>query len=120
MPQPVLDAIQDYLVLESRYGGYEAADMKVDKIRDAYQSVARLLHTTADNVAFVENATVGWAQAISCIPFHRGDRILTSANDYISNQITLLSLAANRAGNPGIDADSFPAAATMSDPNERA
>ena len=93
MPQPVLNTIQEYLVLESKFGGYETADMQASQIGEAYESVARLVGAQADNIAFVENATVGWAQAISCIPFQPGDKILTSANDYIPNQIIFLSLA---------------------------
>ncbi|MGH9858488.1 MAG: aminotransferase class V-fold PLP-dependent enzyme, partial [Candidatus Acidiferrales bacterium] len=45
------------------------------------------------NIAMVENATVAYQQALSAIPFERGDVILTSVNDYASNQIMFLSLA---------------------------
>jgi selenocysteine lyase/cysteine desulfurase len=45
----------------------------------------------------VENATVAFAQALSAFDFAPGDVILTTTNDYISNQLMYLSLA-RRAG----------------------
>lgn len=92
MPEPVHDAIQQHLVLESEIGGYEAAAAVQAEVKEAYTHVANLLHTRAHNVAFVENATVAYAQALSSIPFERGDVILTTQADYISNQIMFLSL----------------------------
>jgi selenocysteine lyase/cysteine desulfurase len=93
MPKPVSDAIMSHITLESEMGGYEAAEARRDEIRAAYAAVADLLGCQSRNVAFVENATVGYAQALSAIPFQRGDTILTSTSDYISNQIMFLSLA---------------------------
>ncbi|MGH9796433.1 MAG: aminotransferase class V-fold PLP-dependent enzyme, partial [Candidatus Acidiferrales bacterium] len=66
------------------------------------------------NIAMVENATVAYQQALSAIPFERGDVILTSVNDYASNQIMFLSLArrcgievvrAPEAAEGGVDRD---------------
>ena len=93
MPAPVLRAITEHLELESRIGGYEASDAQHAEIQSAYTAVGKLLGCASRNVAFVENATVGFQQALSAIPFERGDAILTSNNDYISNQIMFLSLA---------------------------
>ncbi len=93
MPKSVSDAIHQHLELESRIGGYEAADAEEDAIRAAYGAVAGFIGCEPRNVAFVENATVAYAQVLSSIPFERGDRILTSTDDYISNQIMFLSLA---------------------------
>ena len=92
MPQPVLHAIQEHITLESMIGGYEAADARREALQEAYQSVARLLGTRPANVAFTESATTSVAQAMSSIPFQRDDVILTTRNDYVSNQIQFLSL----------------------------
>ncbi len=92
MPLPVINAITDHIKLESEVGGYEAQDLRRDAIAAAYQSVADLIGTAADNIAFTENATASFAQAISAIPFRRDDIILTTRNDYASNQIQFLSL----------------------------
>jgi len=93
MPQPVLRAITEHLELEARTGGYEAADVRAAEFAAAYDEVGKLLGCAGANIAMVENATVGYQQALSGIPFERGDMILTSRNDYISNQIMFLSLA---------------------------
>ena len=92
MPEPVIRALQEHITLESRIGGYEAEDLRGAAILDAYRSVAHLLGTQPRNVAFTENATVSNLQAISSIPFAAGDVILTTRNDYASNQIQFLSL----------------------------
>jgi selenocysteine lyase/cysteine desulfurase len=94
MPAPVIRAIQDHITLEGRIGGYEAADARSAAIQAAYQSVAALLGTAAEHIAFTESATASYAQALSSVPFERGDVILTTRNDYVSNQIQFLSLQA--------------------------
>lgn len=94
MPEPVIRAIQDHITLESRIGGYEAADARRDAVQSAYQSVAELVGTQPENIAFTESATASYMQALSSIPFERDDVILTTRNDYVSNQIQFLSLRA--------------------------
>jgi selenocysteine lyase/cysteine desulfurase len=59
---------------------------------DFYLETARLLQTNARNIAFAYNATDAFARALSAIPFNSGDSILTTNDDYISNQINFLSL----------------------------
>ncbi|MCP4654888.1 MAG: aminotransferase class V-fold PLP-dependent enzyme [bacterium] len=92
MPGPVIEAIREHLELEGRIGGYEAAAERREAIASAYQAVADLLGCEPRNVAMVENATTAFAQALSAIPFERGDLILTTRNDYASSQIMYLSL----------------------------
>ena len=92
MPVPVVRALQDHVDLESTIGGYEAEDLRAPEIGESYRSVANLLGTHPHNVAFTENATVSNLQAISSIPLVAGDLILTTRNDYASNQIQFLSL----------------------------
>jgi len=94
MPEPVVRAIQDHITLESRIGGYEAADARRDAVAQAYQSVADLLGTAPQNIAFTESATASFVQALSSIRLERDDVILTTRNDYVSNQIQFLSLQA--------------------------
>ncbi|HUF49921.1 MAG TPA: aminotransferase class V-fold PLP-dependent enzyme [Longimicrobiales bacterium] len=93
MPQPVLEAVTAHLQLEVQLGGYEAADAAHADIEDAYEAVAALTGSSARNVAIVENATVAFAQALSAFAFEPGDVLLTTRNDYISNQLMYLSLA---------------------------
>jgi selenocysteine lyase/cysteine desulfurase len=43
-------------------------------------------------MAYTSSATNSFAQALSCIPFEKGDCILLANEDYISNQLAFLSL----------------------------
>ena len=92
MATPVLEAITEYLELEAELGGYEAADAREEAIQDFYAATAQLLGCKARNIAFASNATDAFARALSSIPFASGDLILTTRDDYISNQIAFFSL----------------------------
>jgi len=91
-PLAVPRAMQQYMDLEARIGGYEAADALAGELAGFYEAVARLLNTRAHNIAFAGSATDAYARALSAIPWKRGDVILTTENDYASNQIAFLSL----------------------------
>jgi selenocysteine lyase/cysteine desulfurase len=93
MPAPVISAIRDHFELEATIGGYEAAAEAKPAIDRAYEDVAGLLGTSPDRIAFTEHATASFVSALSSIPFERGDLIVTTRNDYVSNQIQYLSLA---------------------------
>jgi selenocysteine lyase/cysteine desulfurase len=92
VPEPVLRAIQDHLDLESRIGGYEAEAARADELRAAYAAVGELIGARPANVAMTENATISTMQALSSIPFERGDVVLTTRNDYVSSHLQFLSL----------------------------
>lgn len=114
MPKPVIDAITSHIELEATIGGYEAAQARNEVITNFYTSTAELLNAKAENIAAMASATDAYAQALSAIPFERGDVILTTINDYVSNQIAFLSLqkrfgvevirAADESGN-GVSVD---------------
>src|SRR5258706_11625886 len=93
MPRGVMEAIIGHLNRETNFGGYESADDAEAAVADAYANVARVLGTEARNIAVVENSTVAFFQAMSAFDFKRGDVIVTTSNDYISNQLAYLSLA---------------------------
>jgi selenocysteine lyase/cysteine desulfurase len=97
VPAPVLAAVQRHLELEASIGGYEAADARRAEIDAVYEAVGALIGAPAANVALVEHATAAFVQALSSVPFRRGDVIVTTRQDYVSNQIQYLSLEA-RAG----------------------
>lgn len=92
MPRSVVEAITAHIALEAEIGGYEAAEVRKAAIQDFYTATADLLNTTADRIAATGNATDAYARALSSIPFQRDDVILTTTNDYVSNQIAFLSL----------------------------
>ncbi len=92
-PACVLKAQIEHLELEARIGGYEAADRERDRIEAVYTSVARLIGAAPDEIAIVENATVGWDMAFYAIPFQPGDRILTAEAEYGANFVAFLQVA---------------------------
>jgi selenocysteine lyase/cysteine desulfurase len=96
MPQPVLDAMNDHLRLESEIGGYEAADERESAVAETYEEIAGLINASARNVAIVANATAGFIQAMSSFDFTTGDVIVTTRADYTSYQIQFLALAKRR------------------------
>jgi selenocysteine lyase/cysteine desulfurase len=93
MPRPVIDAVHQHIDLEAAIGGYEAEDAVAERVEETYALVGRLLGTRAGNMALVENATVAVAQALSAFDFHAGDVLVTTHNDYTSNQLMYLALA---------------------------
>lgn len=92
MPRPVIDAIHRHIDLEAEIGGYEAEDAVAERVEETYALVGRLIGARARNVALVENATVAVAQALSAFDFHAGDVLVTTHNDYTSNQLMYLAL----------------------------
>jgi len=93
MPRSVLDTMTAHLNREAMLGGYESVDEAEGAISAAYSNIAEVLGAHSRNIAVVENATVGFFQALSAFDFRPGDVIVTTRNDYISNQLAYLSLA---------------------------
>ncbi len=96
MPQPVIDAIHGHIALESQIGGYEAAAAAAPAIMDTYAALAELIHAQPHNIAVRASATSAYQSALMSFDFAPGDVIVTSLNDYISNQLMFLSLAGRR------------------------
>jgi len=93
MPQPVLDAVVGHLELEARIGGYEAHDANAEAIDLFYGATAELIGAKRTEIAFSSSATRAWDMAFYSFRFGRGDRILTSVADYISNYLAYLQTA---------------------------
>ena len=93
MPRPVVEAMVDHIRLEEQVGGYAAADREQTRLDAVYASVASLLNAAPDEIALVENATVGWQMAFYALPFQPGDRILTTRAEYAANYVAYLQMA---------------------------
>ena len=104
MPQPVIDAIIDHTLLESRIGGYEAHTCRAAQLDAVYDDVASLIGADSDEIALLENATAAWCQAFYTLPFKPGDRILTCEAEYAANYVAFLQ----RAKRDGIVIDVVP------------
>ncbi|GIH06093.1 aminotransferase class V [Rhizocola hellebori] len=119
LARPVHRAMVEHLDLEARIGGYEASAASAARIGDFYAAVADLLGCGPGNIAFAASATDAYTRALSSIPFQPGDIILTTRNDFVSNQIAFLSLrkrfgveivhAADRPDGSGVDVDAMAA-----------
>ncbi|SMP28262.1 aminotransferase class V-fold PLP-dependent enzyme [Chryseobacterium profundimaris] len=92
MPSIVVDSMIDYLELEEQLGGYEVAAKNAEVLEEFYDETARLINAKPSHIAFATSATEAYAKALSSIVFKEGDVIITTADDYISNQITFISL----------------------------
>jgi cysteine desulfurase / selenocysteine lyase len=92
MPTAVTDAVSGYLTYEAQHGGYEAQATHANSLTDFYANAAQLLGCQPRNIAVCYSATDAYARALSAIPFRAGDVILTTNDDYISNQFAFLSL----------------------------
>lgn len=96
MPVSVHAAITAHLDRELSLGGYEAADAAADDLSGVYAELGALVGANARNIAVVASATHAFAGALSAFDWKPGDRILTSSDDYVSNQLMYLSLQRRR------------------------
>jgi len=92
MPQKVVESITHYLSEEAQFGGYKVADSHPTTIANFYKEAAQLINTQPKNIAFAHDATDAYTKALSSINFQAGDVLITSEDDYSSNQIQFLSL----------------------------
>lgn len=92
-PDIVTQTVIAHLQREQELGGYEAAQAAHDQIEAFYPAMAKLLHCKPEEIAFIENATRAWDQALYAIPFQAGDQIVTCQSEYASNYLGLLHLA---------------------------
>ena len=93
MPKAVIDAVSEHFQLEVHKGGYEAAEINQQKIKNFYTSAAKLINCSPQEIAFIENATRAWDMLFYSLPFKKGDRILTAEAEYASNYIAFLQIA---------------------------
>ncbi|WP_126650681.1 aminotransferase class V-fold PLP-dependent enzyme [Chryseobacterium aureum] len=92
MPASVVETVIKFLYEEQELGGYAAAKRNSQQINQFYEEAAKLIRTKPSNIAFAGSSTDGYAKALSSIPFKEGDCIITTNDDYISNQIAFISL----------------------------
>ena len=92
-PKPVLDAVIGHVELEGRIGGYEAHARNEEAIERFYSAAAELIGAHPHEIAFCSSATRAWDLVFYAFDFDRGDRVLTSVADYISNYIAYIQVA---------------------------
>ncbi|HEY0177577.1 MAG TPA: aminotransferase class V-fold PLP-dependent enzyme [Pedobacter sp.] len=116
VPDEVTAIMVDYLNEEAITGGYALAAKREAEIDQFYTEAAILLNCSPDNIAYTTSATDSYARALTAIDFKNGDVILTTDDDYVSNQLAFLSLKhrygvqvirANNLPDGDLDLDSF-------------
>ncbi len=87
VPTVVTDRMKIYLDEEAAIGGYKLGlgDRIQTELQEFYDETAKMLNCHSRNVAFSFNATDGYGQVLSSIPFESGDVIITTDDDYTSN-----------------------------------
>jgi selenocysteine lyase/cysteine desulfurase len=94
MSRTTVETMTAHLRLEAEIGGYEAAAAAADRIDAVRESLATLLGATAGEIALFDNSTHAWNAACYSVPFRAGDQILTGRDEYGSNVLAYLQLAA--------------------------
>ncbi|XLS29670.1 aminotransferase class V-fold PLP-dependent enzyme [Flavobacteriaceae bacterium M23B6Z8] len=116
MPVSVVEKMKEYLSKEQLLGGYTMASESEAQINEFYKEAGNLINCKPQNIAFTYNATDSFSRALSAIPVKTGDSILTTHDDYSSNEIAFLSfqkrfgiklLKAKNLQNGAVDLDNF-------------
>ncbi|WP_413669424.1 aminotransferase class V-fold PLP-dependent enzyme [Mucilaginibacter sp. Mucisp86] len=89
-PDVVVNTVIDYLYEEAQNGGYETEYTYREELENTYSLIARLINARKDEIAIVENASIGWWLAFNGIDFKPGDEIITCEMEYVTNLIGLL------------------------------
>src|SRR5579872_6769607 len=90
-PDEVVQTVIHYLNEEASKGGYELEHQKQDQLENVYQLIARFIHAEKDEVAIVENASMAWGLAFNGIEFQKGEVIITSEMEYVTNLLGFLN-----------------------------
>ncbi len=89
----VIKAQIEYLNLEQRIGGYNAAIKEKDKIETFYTLSAQLLNSDPSEIAFVESASHAWNLVIFGLPLSQNDTLITLDTEFGTNLIVLQQFA---------------------------
>lgn len=84
-PDPVVDAMVDYLRAEASTGGYEVAADRSADLDNFTTATARYLGCDPSEVAFTVSAGDAWWRAFSAVPLEAGDRVLVTRSEYQAN-----------------------------------
>jgi selenocysteine lyase/cysteine desulfurase len=89
-PDIVVEAVVSYLREEAAVGGYETEAKYKEQLENVYTSIARLINAKKDEIALVENASAAWSLAFKGLSFQKGDVVITSEMEYVTNLLGLL------------------------------
>lgn len=88
-----LHVMQVYLQEEYELGAYETELSYAATLDgEVYENIARLLGTTARNIALFDGATKAWVTALNALPWSKGARVVVTPYEYAGNLIALSEL----------------------------
>jgi cysteine desulfurase/selenocysteine lyase len=90
-PDVVVETVVNYLNEEAICGGYETEYKYKDQLENTYAQIARLINADKDEIAIAENASMAWHLAFNGIDFKKGDVVITSEMEYVTNLIGFLN-----------------------------
>jgi cysteine desulfurase/selenocysteine lyase len=90
-PDVVVETVVKYLNEEATYGGYETEYKYKEQLDNTYAQIARLINAGVEEIGIVENASIAWILAFNGITFKKGDVVLTSEMEYVTNLIGFLN-----------------------------
>jgi len=90
-PNVVVKTVVNYLQEEAVYGGYETEYQYREQLDNTYTLIARLINAGREEIALVENASMGWGIAFNGLDFREGDVVITSEMEYVTNLIGFLN-----------------------------
>jgi selenocysteine lyase/cysteine desulfurase len=91
-PDVVVETVVSYLNEEAVYGGYETEYKYQEQIDNVYGLIGKLINAEKDEIAIVENASIGWGLAFNGIEFKAGDEVITCEMEYITNLFGFLNV----------------------------
>ncbi|RZJ87083.1 MAG: aminotransferase class V-fold PLP-dependent enzyme, partial [Chryseobacterium sp.] len=91
-PDVVVDTVVDYLREEAEAGGYETEAKHMERINGVYDNIARLINADSEEIAIFENASAAWGTAFKGLSFKKGDEIITSEMEYVTNLIGFVDI----------------------------
>src|SRR5450432_2665679 len=89
-PDVVVDTVVGYLEEEAVYGGYETEDKYKVQLENSYTLIARLINADPEEIAVVESASVAWGLAFNGVAFEKGDEVIISEMEYVTNVLGML------------------------------
>ena len=89
-PDVVVNTVVNYLMEEAAAGGYETEAKYKEQLDNVYVSIARLINAKKEEIALVENASAAWSLAFKGLSFQKGDVVITSEMEYVTNLLGLL------------------------------
>ncbi len=87
----VVKTVTSYLQEEAITGGYETEFKYRHELEETYSMIAELIGAESDEIALVENASVGWCIAFHGLHFKPGDEVIVSELEYVTNLLGIIN-----------------------------